>query len=119
MKTFFVLAFPSQLLFFKKTVIFFKLDFCSLIFAKPLYQKVRIDHRITFTFSQNSENDCNYKSDLGFWGFLGFSISLFILIIYEGNHFGDLPPPPPSPTNKKTKWTCQKVRSPVWQVGTS
>ena len=38
----------------------------------------------------------NYKSDLGFVGFLRFSISLFILIIYKGNHFG-APPPPPSP----------------------
>ena len=39
----------------------------------------------------------DYKSDLGFLGFLWFSISLFILIIYKGNHFGDLPPSSPRP----------------------
>ena len=31
----------------------------------------------------------NYKSDLGFLGFLWFSISLLIWIIYKGNRFGD------------------------------
>ena len=29
----------------------------------------------------------NYKSDLGFGDFLGFSISLFILFIYKGSRF--------------------------------
>ena len=41
------------------------------------------------------KNHCNYNSDLGFLGFLWFSISLFVLIIHKGNHLGDLPPSPP------------------------
>ena len=36
----------------------------------------------------------HYQSSLGFLGFLGFSISLLILIINKGNRFGDPPPRP-------------------------
>ena len=81
-------VFESKLLFLQNRGLFLKLDSFSLIFAKPLYQKVRIDHRITFTFSWNSKQIMlNYQSDLGFLGFLWFSISLFILIIYKGSRF--------------------------------
>ena len=79
---------PSSLgYYFYKIEAFFQNFIFFLIFAKPLYQNVRIDHRIAFFFFVNTNE--NYKSYLGFGGFLGFSISQFILIIYKGNRFGN------------------------------
>ena len=47
---FFESAFESGLLFLRERALFSNLSF-FLIFAKPLYQNVRIDHRIILFFS--------------------------------------------------------------------
>ena len=45
---------PSSLgCFFERYSPFFTLAILSLFSAEPLYQDVRIDHKITFTFSEN------------------------------------------------------------------
>ena len=73
---FFSFSVPTTIL--SRNTPFLQTRFFSLIFAKPLYQKVRIDHRITFTFSQNSENNC--KLPVRSW-FLGFSL-IFDFSVY-------------------------------------
>ena len=56
----------------------------SLFSAEPLYQNVRIDHRITFTLLQNSEN--HGKPQVESW-FFGFS-PIFDFSVYSPNNDG-------------------------------
>ena len=48
-------AFEPGLLFLQDRGLFFGTRHFSLNFAKPLYQNVRIDHRIIFTFWYKNE----------------------------------------------------------------
>ena len=78
-------VFSSKLLFFQNRGFFCQTRLVSLIFAKPLYQKVCIDHRITFTFSWNSEKSLLITIQI--WVFGVFSdlrfLCLFQLFIRE------------------------------------
>ena len=56
----------------------FSNSICFLNFAKPLYQNVRIDHRITFIFVVKNEN--HGKLQVVSW-FLGFSL-IFDFSVY-------------------------------------
>ena len=81
-------VFSSELLFFRIKVFFF----CKLVifhcFSPNPYTRRWVSTIGSLSlFRETVRKMVNYQSYLGFLGFLWFSISLFILIIYKGNRF--------------------------------
>ena len=76
-------AFEPGQLFLRKSIVF-ELVIFLCFFAEPLFQNVRIDHRILFIF-RKMRHHCKLQVGSWFGGFPWFSISLLIWIIYKGN----------------------------------